>query len=138
MPTPKARSPKPGQAATIVIVASKQIGSMKALLTFFLLLGGVWAQTTPAEQTTDPPAAGNPNLLEEYIRRREHSLEWIIRKWLNEPGIALFYEGNAVAADKPAVQITVLNAKNDSVTLYIDANTHLPIKKTYAWRDPTD
>jgi hypothetical protein len=90
------------------------------------------------EITFKGTAAEDPKILEEYIRRREHSLEWIIRKWLNEPGIALFYEGNVVAADKPAVQITVLNAKNDSVTLYIDANTHLPIKKTYSWRDPTD
>ena len=24
------------------------------------------------------------------------------------------------------------------MTLFLDSNTHLPIKKTFAWRDPTD
>jgi hypothetical protein len=90
------------------------------------------------EITYKGTAGEDPKTLEEYLRRREHSLDSVIRKWLNEPGIALFYEGNTVAADKPAVQITILNAKNDSVTLDIDANTHLPIKKTFSWRDPTD
>ena len=74
----------------------------------------------------------------EYIRRREHSLEWVLRRWLKEPGVALFYEGNALAADKPAEQVSVMNTKNESVTLYLDTTTHIPIKKTFSWRDPTD
>lgn len=90
------------------------------------------------EITYKGTASEDPKLTDEYNRRREHSMEWVVRKWLNEPGIALFYEGNTVAADKPAEQVTILNAKNDSVTLYLDATTHLPIKKTFSWRDPTD
>lgn len=76
--------------------------------------------------------------LADYLRRRDHSLEWVLRKWIKEPGVALFYDGAAVAADKPADQVSILSAKNDSVTLYLDATTHLPIKKTFTWRDPTD
>lgn len=74
----------------------------------------------------------------DYIRRRQHSLDWVIRKWLNEPGIALFYEGSTVAEERPAEQVTILSAKNDSVTLYIGTDNHLPIKKSYSWRDPMD
>ena len=77
-------------------------------------------------------------LLDDFLRRREHSLEWVLRRWINEPGVALFYDGPAVAADKPADQVSVLNTKNDSVTLYLDSSTHLPIKKIFTWRDPTD
>jgi hypothetical protein len=77
-------------------------------------------------------------LLNEYLRRREHSLEWVLRRWINEPGVSLFYDGPAVAADKPADQVSVLNTKNDSVTLYLDTTTHLPIKKVFTWRDPAD
>jgi hypothetical protein len=77
-------------------------------------------------------------ILADYLRRRDHSLELVLRKWINEPGVALFYEGSAVAADKPADQISILNSKNDSVTLYLDSTTHLPVKKSYSWRDPTD
>lgn len=77
-------------------------------------------------------------VLDDFLRRREHSLEAVLRRWINEPGVALFYEGPAVAADKPADQVTVMNAKNDSVTLYLDSNTHLPVKKMFTWRDPSD
>lgn len=76
--------------------------------------------------------------LTEYLRRREHSLEWVLRKWINEPGVAILYEGPAIAADKPSDQVSIINSQNDSVTLYIDSQTHLPIKKTYSWRDPLD
>ena len=77
-------------------------------------------------------------VLADFLRRRDHSLEWVLRRWINEPGVALFYEGPAVAADKPADQVTVMNTKNDSVTLYLDSNTHLPVKKMFTWRDPAD
>ena len=80
----------------------------------------------------------DPKVLADYLRRRDHSLETVLRKWINEPGVALFYEGAAVAADKPAEQVSILNSKNDSVTLYIDSTTHLPVKKSYTWRDPSD
>jgi len=76
--------------------------------------------------------------LDPYLRRRKFSLETVLRTWLNDPGVALFYEGNAIAAEHSALQITLINTTNESVTLYIDADTHLPIKKTFTWRDPTD
>lgn len=74
----------------------------------------------------------------DYVRRRHYSLDWVLRKWLKEPGVALFYEGPAVAGEKPVEQVTVMNASNEGVTLYFDSNTHLPVKKTFSWRDPTD
>ena len=74
----------------------------------------------------------------DYLRRRRFSLERVLRTWVNDPGVALFYEGNAVAAEHPALQVTLINSKNESVTLYFDADTHLPIKKTFTWRDPVD
>lgn len=79
-----------------------------------------------------------PKALATYLRRRQHSLDWVLRRWINEPGVALLYEGAAIAADKPADQVSVINSKNDSVTLYIDSTSHLPIKTSFTWRDPTD
>jgi hypothetical protein len=32
----------------------------------------------------------------------------------------------------------VLSASNDSVTLSIDGQTHLPVRISYSWRDPMD
>jgi hypothetical protein len=90
------------------------------------------------EITFKGTAALDSKAMGEYLRRREHSLEWVLRKWIKEPGVAILYEGAAVAADKPSDQVSIINSQNDSVTLYIDSQTHLPIKKTYSWRDPID
>lgn len=76
--------------------------------------------------------------LADYLRRRHYSLDWVLRQWLHEPGVALFYEGPTVAEQKNAEQVTIMNARNQGVTLFIDADTHLPVKKTFSWRDPTD
>jgi hypothetical protein len=76
-------------------------------------------------------------VLADSLRRRAHSIEWVLRKWLSDPNVALFYDGPAVAAEKPTDQITIMR-QDDSVTLYLDSNTHLPVKKSFSWRDPTD
>lgn len=76
--------------------------------------------------------------LSDYLRRQHYALDRVLREWISEPGVALFYEGQAVTEGKSVDQVTVMNAKNEGVTLYIDSNDHLPVKKTFSWRDPTD
>jgi|SRR5271165_4162822 len=76
--------------------------------------------------------------LEEYLRRRRLSLETVLRTWVNDPTVALFYDGNALAGNLPAQQVTLINAKDEAVSLCFDLDTHLPLKKSYKWRDPVD
>ncbi|HTT23656.1 MAG TPA: hypothetical protein VMG82_32310 [Candidatus Sulfotelmatobacter sp.] len=76
--------------------------------------------------------------LDDYLRRRKYSLERVLRLWLNDPGVVLLFEGNAIAAQHPALQVTMINTRNESVTLYFDVDSHLPIKKSFEWRDPVD
>jgi hypothetical protein len=57
---------------------------------------------------------------------------------VNDPSVVLLFEGFAIAAQHPATQITLINSQNESVTLYFDSDTHLPVKKSFSWRDPTD
>jgi hypothetical protein len=90
------------------------------------------------EITYKGTAAVDPKDLTDSLRRRQYALDWVLRHWINSPGVALFYDGTAVAAEKPAEQITILNAQNQGVTLYFDSLTHLPLKKSFTWRDPTD
>jgi len=80
----------------------------------------------------------DPKDLEQSLRRREHSLEWVVRKWLPSQGATILYSGTAMVERNLADQVTVLNADNDSVTLSIDGTTHLPVKVSYSWRDPVD
>lgn len=76
--------------------------------------------------------------LEDYLRRRHFSLDVVLRTWVNDPKVVLIYDGNAIAAQHPAVQVTLINENNEAVDLYFDTYTHLPVKKTFEWRDPVD
>jgi hypothetical protein len=76
--------------------------------------------------------------LDDYLRRRKFSLDTVLRTWVNDPAVVFLYEGNTIAAQHPAWQVTLINAKNEAVTLYIDSDTHLPVKKSFEWRDPVD
>jgi hypothetical protein len=76
--------------------------------------------------------------LDDYLRRRRYSLDRVLRTWINDPGVVMLFEGNAIAAQHSAYQVTLVNAQNESVTLYFDTDSHLPIKKSFEWRDPVD
>lgn len=74
--------------------------------------------------------------MKEYLRSREYSLNNILRGWLKQADTALFYEGMGLAQDKQVDKVTIINGKGDSVTLFIDQLSHLPVKKSYLVRDP--
>jgi hypothetical protein len=72
----------------------------------------------------------------EAIRRRDHSIDAAVRVWMKDPSTVLMYEGQSLAERHLAQQVTLLNSDNDSITIQIDAMTHLPLRRTYFWRDP--
>lgn len=80
----------------------------------------------------------DPKDVTNYVRRHHYALDIVLRTWINDPKTALFYEGDTVADEKPAEQVTILNSKNEGLTVYFDKDTHLPIRKSFTWRDPTD
>jgi hypothetical protein len=90
------------------------------------------------EITYKGPHAVEPKDLEDYLRRRRLSLENILRTWVDDPSVALFYDGNALAGNVAAQEVTLINAKNEAVSVFFDLESHLPIKKSYKWRDPVD
>jgi hypothetical protein len=76
--------------------------------------------------------------LDDYLRRRRFSLDTVLRTWVNDPSVVLLYEGNAIAAEHAALKVTLINSHDESVTLFFDVDSHLPVKKSFEWRDPTD
>jgi hypothetical protein len=72
----------------------------------------------------------------EAIRRHDHSIEAAVHVWMKDPSTILMYEGQSLAERHLAQQVTLLNSDNDSITIQIDAMTHLPLRRTYYWRDP--
>jgi hypothetical protein len=90
------------------------------------------------EVTFKGPHAVEKKDLDDYLRHRRLSLETILRTWVNDPSVALFYEGNALAGNVLAQQLTLINSKDEAVKLFLDMDTHLPLKKSHTWRDPVD
>ncbi len=98
-----------------------------------LNIGDKGYETTYKGTTTQ-----DPKQLEEYLRRRNHSIDWVIRKWLPAPGAMILYEGTAMVEQNLADQVTILNANNDSVTISIEPRSHLPVRTKTSFRDPMD
>ena len=90
------------------------------------------------EVTYKGTALQEPKAWREYLRRRNHSMEYVLRVWLKQPTTQIYYEGTAIAEQRMAEVVSLMDKSNDSVTFYIDQNTHLPIKKTFSYRSPLD
>ncbi len=74
--------------------------------------------------------------IQDVIRRRDHSIQVAMRVWLNDPKTVLIYGGQNLVERHLADQITLINAENDSITIQTDAETHLPLRRSWQWRDP--
>ncbi len=119
-----------------VLPGSIDIGSVKTKNKFDLVL--IHNGSKGYEITFKGTAAQEPEDLQNYLRRRPHSLEWIFRKWIRDPNVAWFYEGPSVVDGKECEGVSLLNSQNDSVSVYVDQNTHYPVKISYSWRDAKD
>jgi len=87
------------------------------------------------EVTYKGTAAVEPKDLSEYLLRRKYSLEQIVRVWLPDSGTLVLYDGSALADQAFVEQVTLVNKENESVTLGIDPNSNLLIKKSFTYRD---
>jgi hypothetical protein len=74
--------------------------------------------------------------VQEIIRRRDHSIRTAVTVWLNDPRTVLIYGGQNLVERHLADQTTLINAENDSINIQTDAETHLPLRRSYQWRDP--
>ncbi|WP_263350292.1 hypothetical protein [Acidicapsa acidisoli] len=74
--------------------------------------------------------------VDDFLRRRDHSIETVVKQWLKDPNSILIYEGQHMSESHMADQVTVISAQNESVTIQLDVQTHLPLRRTFQWRDP--
>ena len=82
----------------------------------------------------DPKTDDNVRLA---IQRRHYALEKILREWIKNPGTLLLYEGQTLSANnKMTDRVTVINSNNESVSILIAPDTHLPAQKIFITRDP--
>jgi len=73
---------------------------------------------------------------QDYLRRRDHSMETALKVWLQDPNTILLYEGKQMSGRHLCDQVTLISAANQSTTLLADQDTHLPLRRIFQWRDP--
>jgi hypothetical protein len=87
------------------------------------------------EITYKGTALQEPDVLADYLRRRDHSLEVVLREWMKDPKTVVLPAGSGVAEQKLCDLVSIVNGQNDSVTIAIDQLSHLPVQKTFTYRD---
>lgn len=95
----------------------------------------VWTPTNGYEITYKGNKPLPSDQVQEYLRRRAHSLEAVMHDWLKQPGVVVLYEGTTNVERRMADKVTVLGANNDAVTIELEASTHLPLRRTFQSRN---
>jgi hypothetical protein len=76
------------------------------------------------------------DIVDDILRRRDHSIETVVKSWLSDPKTILVFEGQRLAERHLADQVTLISPQNEAVTIQMDTQTHLPLRRTFEWRDP--
>ena len=74
--------------------------------------------------------------VDDFLRRRDHSIETAVKVWMKDPKTIFLFEGQRMAERHLADQVTLISAENESITIQMDAQTHLPLTRSFQWRDP--
>jgi hypothetical protein len=77
-----------------------------------------------------------PEKVEDQLRWQKYSLRFVLGEWIRDPATVLLDEGTVQVERHLAEKFTLMNATNDAVTLDVDAESHLPLRLSFAWRDP--
>jgi len=96
----------------------------------------IWTGSNGYEITFKGTTTLPKEQVEDYYRRRAHSIEEVVHTWIDAPGVMIVAEGATMVERRLADKVTVLSANNDAVTLELDATTHLPLRLTFQWRNP--
>jgi len=97
----------------------------------------VWTPTDGYEVTYRGKKELPKKDVEEYVRRRAHALDTVVNDWLKQPDLIVTYDGTDMVERHLADKITLLTATNDSVSIYLDEGTHLPLSRTFRSRNET-
>lgn len=71
----------------------------------------------------------------DYWRRQDHSLEKVMRDWVKAPGTVILYSGSGERDRRPVDKVSILTESNDAVTLELEQGTHLPLQRSFEWRN---
>jgi hypothetical protein len=97
----------------------------------------IWTAGKGYEVTYKGEAELPKDQVADFYRRQDHSIESIYRTWLKAPDVMVVAEGTTMVERRLADKVTILSANNDAVTVDMDSTTHLPLRRTFEWRNET-
>lgn len=74
--------------------------------------------------------------LDEFLRSRDHSIETAVKVWMKDPKTIFIYEGPRMVERHLGIQVSLIAASNEAITIVMDNDTHLPLRSEYQYRDP--
>ncbi|MBS1815273.1 MAG: hypothetical protein JSS87_10395 [Acidobacteria bacterium] len=97
----------------------------------------IWTADNGYEITYKGRKALPKEIVEDHFRLQRHSMDEIVRVWMKDPKAIYIYDGTSIVGRRMADKITIVNGENDSVDVELEASTHLPLRRTFKWRNPT-
>lgn len=76
------------------------------------------------------------DMVDDFLRRRDHSIETAVKVWMKDPNTIMIYEGQRMSERHLAEQVTLISPQNEAITILLDVQTHLPLARSFQWRDP--
>jgi hypothetical protein len=70
-----------------------------------------------------------------YVRTTRNDILYILRCRLNEPGMQFEYIGSDIYVSRHMEIVDIIDSTDQTVRVYLDHNTMLPMHETYAWFD---
>lgn len=71
-----------------------------------------------------------------YVRTTENDVLYMLRYRRDEPGMQFDYIGTDVYLTTHVEVVDITDASNQTVRVYFDHNTMLPVHETFTWLDP--
>ena len=71
-----------------------------------------------------------------YERTTRNDIFYVLRERLNEPGLTFDYVGSDVYLSTHVEIVDITDSQDQTIRVYFDHNTMLPIRETYTWLDP--
>jgi len=70
-----------------------------------------------------------------YVRTTRNDILYFLRQRRNEPGLQFDYIGSEVHLSSHVEVVDIIDAQNQTIRVYFDHNTMLPIRESYTWMD---
>jgi hypothetical protein len=95
----------------------------------------IWDATQGYEVTYKGQTTLPEKQVADYMRRRAHSIDEVMRTWVKAPGVVIVAAGSGMRDRRPVDKVNIMSASNDTVTIEIDQETHLPLQRSFQSRN---